>query len=221
MISCAWGNHYLYLNPFWEYELEGVENIDFNKTYVLIGNHSSYFDILVMYSLFRKFKFVSKETIFNIPLIGWNMYLNQYVKIRRGNLASIKEMMSVCKKWLSMGASVMMFPEGTRTEDGEILPFRSGGFNLSLELNVPVVPIVIYGTYEVFPKNRNELRMFQPIKARVLPPLMPEDYKGKPGKMRDDAFKLMNDTLHQLRSENQIGTTSGADQKLVETSQKD
>lgn len=215
MMSCVWGTQYLYVNPFWRFKVEGVENIDPDKTYIIIGNHSSYFDILVCYSLFRKFKFVSKETIFKIPLIGWNMYLNQYVKIRRGNLSSIKEMMATCKEWLKMGASVMMFPEGTRTETGELLPFRAGCFNLALELGVPIVPIVIYGTFEVFPKSRNELRMIQPIHARVLPPMMPADYEGKPGKMKDEAFKLMSETLHQLRAQHQIGTTAGAEEKLV------
>lgn len=217
MASCIWGTQYLYVNPFWQFKIEGCENIDPNKTYILIGNHSSYFDILVLYSTFRKFKFVSKETIFKIPLIGWNMYLNQYVMIRRGNLSSIKEMMAACKDWLKKGASVMMFPEGTRTQTGELLPFRAGCFNLSLDLDVPIVPVVIYGTYEVFPKGRNELRMFQPIHARVLPPMMPKDYEGKPGKMKDDAFKLMSATLAELRAKHRISTTAGAEEKLVGT----
>jgi len=217
MISCLWGAHYLYVNPFWHFRLEGRENIDPEKTYVIIANHSSYFDILVLYALFRKFKFVSKETIFKIPLIGWNMYLNQYVMIRRGNLSSIKEMMTVCKKWLNMGASVMMFPEGTRTETGEMIPFRAGSFNLALELEKPLVPIVIYGTFEVFPKNRNLIRTFQTIHAKVLPAIEPKDYTGKPGKMKDDVFKLMDETLHELRAQYAIGTTAGAAENLVGT----
>ncbi len=217
MISCVWGTQYLYVNPFWQYKIEGVENIDPDKTYILIANHSSYFDILVLYSTFRKFKFVSKETIFKIPLIGWNMYLNQYVRIKRGNLSSIKDMMAVCKQWLSKGASVMMFPEGTRTETGDMIPFRAGCFNLALDLNVPIIPVVIYGTYEVFPKGRNELRMFQPIHAKVLPPMMPNDYEGKPGKMKDDAAKMMSETLAQLRAQHRIGTTAGAEETLVGT----
>ncbi|MBA3859278.1 MAG: 1-acyl-sn-glycerol-3-phosphate acyltransferase [Cyanobacteria bacterium PR.3.49] len=214
-LSCVWGTHYMYVNPFWRYKVEGREHIDPDKTYVIIANHSSYFDILVLYSLFRNFKFVSKETIFKIPLIGWNMYLNQYVKIKRGNLSSIKEMMGTCRDWLKKGASVMMFPEGTRTEDGQLLPFRAGGFSLALELGLPVVPVVISGTYEVFPKGRNELRTFQPVHARVLPPLMPEDYAGKPGKMKDDAHKMMSETLAQLRAEDSRITADGAKEDLV------
>lgn len=217
MISCVWGWHYLPLNPFWQFKMEGREHIDPDKTYVIIGNHASYLDILVCYAIFRKFKFVSKEMVFNIPLIGWNMYLNQYVKIRRGNLSSIKEMMATCKEWLKMGASVLMFPEGTRTETGEILPFRAGSFNLALELNVPIVPIVIYGTFEVFPKKRGELRTFQPIHARILPPMMPKDYEGKPGKMKDEAHKLMSETLDELRAKYYIGTASDAKEELVGT----
>ncbi|MCC6978868.1 MAG: 1-acyl-sn-glycerol-3-phosphate acyltransferase [Candidatus Melainabacteria bacterium] len=214
-LSCVWGTHYLYVNPFWRYKIEGREHIDPDKTYVIVANHSSYIDILVLYSLFRNFKFVSKETIFKIPLIGWNMYLNEYVKIKRGNLSSIKEMMGACRDWLKKGASVMMFPEGTRTQNGELLPFRAGGFSLALELGLPIVPVAISGTFEVFPKGRNELRTFHPMRARVLPPLMPEDYAGKPGKMKEDAQKLISDALVQLRAENSIGTTAGAKEELV------
>jgi hypothetical protein len=82
---------------------------------------------------------------------------------------------------------------------------------------VPIVPLVIYGTFEVFPKNRNELRTFQPIHARILPPMMPEDYRGKPGKMKDDAYKLMTETLNEIRSQHYIGTTAGAAEPLVGT----
>lgn len=220
-ISCVWGWHYLYVNPFWKFQLDGRENIDPKKTYILIANHSSYFDILAMYALFRQFKFVSKETIFKIPLIGWNMYLNQYVKIKRGNLSSIKEMMATCKQWLKQGASVMMFPEGTRTENGDFLPFRAGCFNLALELGIEIVPIVIYGTYEVFPKNRNYLHIFQPIKVKVLPPLKPEDYTGKPGKMKSDAVTAMLAVHDDLRKKNAPAISSGEyPERLVETSNK-
>ena len=150
------------------------------------------------------------------------------IKIALGNLSdeqalfrdapnewSIKEMMGACRDWLKKGASVMMFPEGTRTQNGELLPFRAGGFSLALELGLPIVPVAISGTFEVFPKGRNELRTFHPMRARVLPPLMPEDYAGKPGKMKEDAQKLISDALVQLRAENSIGTTAGAKEELV------
>lgn len=220
-ISCFWGWHYFLVNPFWKFEVEGRENIDPNKTYILIANHASYFDILAMYGLFRQFKFVSKETIFRIPLIGWNMYLNQYVKIKRGNMSSIKEMMATCREWLKQGASVMMFPEGTRTENGDFLPFRNGSFTLSLELGIPVVPIVIYGTYEVFPKNRNSIHVFQPVKVKVLPPMDPKDYEGKPGKMKDDAVTAMLAVHDDLRKKNAVTIGSGEKaEQLVEISKK-
>ncbi|HEY9783858.1 MAG TPA: lysophospholipid acyltransferase family protein [Candidatus Obscuribacterales bacterium] len=212
--SCIWGYHYLFVNPGWGCTIEGREHIDPRKTYILIANHQSYFDILVLYGLMRPFKFVSKESVFKTPLIGWNMYYNQYVSIKRGNLASIKEMMSDCREWLKRGASIMMFPEGTRSEDGELQSFRSGSFNLSQECNIPVVPIVIDGTHEILPKHAKGLRAGQKVRVKILPPVDPALFPGAPGKMRDHVHNLMQETLREMRSKRGRAIKSEAPEKV-------
>lgn len=94
----------------------------------------------------------------------------------------------------------MMFPEGTRSEDGEIQPFRGGAFNMALDAKVPVVPIVLYGTYSILPRKKPfTIKWNQDVIVRVLPPVMPEEFEGKPGKMKDHVHKLMVDTLDDLR----------------------
>src|SRR5579885_411727 len=110
-----WSMTYIHCIPGWTIKYEGGDNLDPNKTCVVVANHNSYWDIFVLYGLYKPFKFVSKEEIFKIPFIGLNMYMNQYVKIRRGDLKSIKEMMATCKEWLRRGASIVLFPEGTRS----------------------------------------------------------------------------------------------------------
>ena len=198
--ACWWGFHYVQLNPFWKCTFEGRENIDPTKTYILVANHQSFADILILYGLSKPFKWVSKEEIFKVPCIGWNMYLNQYVKIKRGNISSIKEMMATCQNWLTRGASILMFPEGTRSKDGELQHFRDGSFRLACDNNLPVVPIVVTGTREILPKGKMVLTFESDIRVKVLPPVSPQDFVGQPTAMRDYVYKLMQATLSELRS---------------------
>lgn len=199
MYSCWWGYHYIAINPKWDCTFEGLENIDKNKTYVLVANHQSYWDIMVLYGLNRPYKWVSKEDIFKIPFIGWNMYFNQYVKIARGELKSIKKMMADCKNWLNQGASIMIFPEGTRSEDGELQEFRDGPFKMACDCNVEVVPIVINGTNKVLPKGSGNLDFNQKISVRVLPAVNPNDFEKKPRVLREHVKAQMATALRDLR----------------------
>ena len=196
--SCWWGFHYIKVNPFWKISFEGVEKIDPDKTYVMVSNHQSLWDIMVLYGLNRPYKWVSKESIYNIPFIGWNMLLNQYVKVARGDLKSIKEMMATCRKWLNQGASIMIFPEGTRSLDGEMLEFRDGPFKLASDCKVPVIPIVIDGTHGCLPKGTLMLNFVGDIKVRVLDPVNPEDFPSVK-KFRDYVREEMATKLDELR----------------------
>ena len=197
--SCSWAYHYLQVNPLWKVEYFGVEQIKPNKSYVIISNHQSLADILTIYGLHRQFKYVSKSDIGKVPFIGWNMKLNQYVFLERGDLKSIKEMMRKCKEWLTKGSSVMLFPEGTRSSDGRMQPFRDGAFKLALDCNVELVPMVIDGTFPILSKESKCLKFKQTIRAVVLPPINPEDFQGRPGAMRAHVFDLMAKTLADLR----------------------
>ena len=111
--SCLWGNHYARINPFWKLKYIGLENADPAKTYIYIANHQSFADIMILYGIFKPYKWVSKSSIAKIPFVGHNMYLNQYVLLERENLSSIKQMMKDCQNWLERGASILLFPEGT------------------------------------------------------------------------------------------------------------
>jgi 1-acyl-sn-glycerol-3-phosphate acyltransferase len=153
LYTCGWAYHYVRLLPFWRARFTGREHIRGGRTYVLVANHQSLGDILVLFGLFKHYKWVSKRVIFRVPFIGWNMVLNDYVGLLRGDAKSIERMMQECRKHLRNGSSVMMFPEGTRSVDGEIKSFKHGAFTLASELGVPVVPIVIDGTRDALPKH--------------------------------------------------------------------
>jgi 1-acyl-sn-glycerol-3-phosphate acyltransferase len=177
LYTCAWAYHYVRLLPLWMAEFNGVEHIRGDRTYVLVANHQSLGDILVLFGLFKHFKWVSKRAIFRVPFIGWNMWLNDYVALTRGDPASIEQMMQACRAHLRRGSSVMMFPEGTRSLDGEIKPFKHGAFTLACELGIEVVPVVVEGTRDALPKHglMLEHKWALPVHVRVLPPMRAED----------------------------------------------
>jgi 1-acyl-sn-glycerol-3-phosphate acyltransferase len=134
----------------------------------MVANHQSFLDILILFRLFRHFKWVSKAEMFRIPAIGWNMVLNRYVKLRRGSPESIARMMAACEAHLAEGSSVMIFPEGTRSEDGRLRSFKHGAFTLARSAEVPLLPIVVEGTAHALPKHGFVLRGRHAIRIRVL-----------------------------------------------------
>lgn len=202
--ACWWGKHYLDLNPFWKVEYEGVNQIDPKKTYVIVANHQSLVDILVLYGLYKPYKWVSKDEIFQVPFVGWNMMLNQYVRIKRGDLKSIKEMMQTCRGWLKRGASILMFPEGTRSPDSEIHDFRDGSFRLAADCGCQIVPVVVDGTHDILPKHGKSIKFRADIRAKVLPPINPQDFGNKSAAIRDHVQALMIKTLSEMRGQKKI-----------------
>ena len=124
--TCFWASLYTWLNPVWRVRVTGREKIRPDAAYVMIANHQSLLDVLVLFRLFVHYKWVSKLSNFRVPCIGWNMSLNGYVKLKRGDKASIIEMMADCDRLLGEQNSNMMFPEGTRTPTGRMRAFHPG-----------------------------------------------------------------------------------------------
>jgi 1-acyl-sn-glycerol-3-phosphate acyltransferase len=176
--TCFWASLYTWLNPLWPVTVRGRERIDPQTTYVMVANHQSLLDILVLFRLFRHFKWVSKIENFKVPLIGWNMRLNRYIPLKRGDRASVIEMLARCEETLRSGSSIMMFPEGTRSADGHLKAFKPGAFDLAIRLGLPILPVVVTGTADALPKHGFVLRGHQTIGIQVLEPIPPESYEG-------------------------------------------
>jgi 1-acyl-sn-glycerol-3-phosphate acyltransferase len=141
----------------------------------------------VLYGLFRPFKWVSKASIFRIPFIGWNMWLNDYVGLERGDRESIKRMMARSRAHLDAGSPLLIFPEGTRSPDGVLQPFKEGAFKLACEAGCPLVPVAISGTYRGLPKHGFMFRNRMEARVRVLAPLHPADHGNDPARLREAA----------------------------------
>jgi 1-acyl-sn-glycerol-3-phosphate acyltransferase len=174
--TCFWASLYTWLNPAWPVRIEGRERVRPGVTYVMVANHQSFLDILVLFRLFVHFKWVSKVEIFKVPLIGWNMSLNRYIRLKRGDRESIREMMAASEAALAGGNSIMMFPEGTRSEDGRLKPFKTGAFVLAKRLGVPLLPIVVRGTSRALPKRGFVLQGRHPIRIEVRDEIPPESF---------------------------------------------
>lgn len=148
--TCWWAQLYLRCLPGCRLEVEGREKLAPNTAYVLVANHQSAADIMALSALAVPFKWISKKSNFRIPFIGWNMYLNQYIKVEPGNPESVRKTMARCRGWLSRGVPVLWFPEGHRSYTGELRRFHRGAFRLATECGCAVVPIVVDGTLAVY-----------------------------------------------------------------------
>jgi 1-acyl-sn-glycerol-3-phosphate acyltransferase len=174
--TCFWASLYTWLNPAWPVSIEGRDRVHPGRPAVMVANHLSLVDILVLFRTFLHFKWVSKVENFRVPLIGWNMSLNGYIKIDRGDRASAAQMMKACARTLAQGSSVMMFPEGTRSPSGRMRPFKPGAFDLALRTQSPIQPILIRGSAQALPRRGFMLRGRHPIHVTVLDPIPPESF---------------------------------------------
>jgi 1-acyl-sn-glycerol-3-phosphate acyltransferase len=145
---------------------------------------------------------VSKAEIFKVPVIGWNMVLNRYIKLVRGDKKSIAQMMDECEMHLKEGSSVYIFPEGSRSPDGHLKQFKLGAFLLAKKLNLPIMPIIIEGTRFALPKHSIDYHGKHPIILRVLDEITPDKFKNMSvEELIDYTWNYMNAELKKLRIE--------------------
>lgn len=178
LFTCFWASLYTWFNPLWSVEVSGRERLSRSETYVIVANHLSLLDILLMFRLFTHFTWVSKAENFRVPLIGWNMRLNGYIPLKRGDRESVRAMLAACERELRDGTSVMMFPEGTRSRTGELQPFKTGAFELALSTQRPLLPVLVEGTGDALPKRGFVLRGKHRIRLTVLDPIPVASYAG-------------------------------------------
>src|SRR3954468_13344351 len=163
------------LNPFWRFRYTGTMPDDLRRPYVVVSNHESFADILLISHLPWEMKWLSKAELFRIPIMGWMMWLVGDVPVKRGFGPSAVEAMERCREALSHRVSVMIFPEGTRSRTAELLPFKDGAFRLAIEAGVPILPLAVSGTRNALPKHDwrfrrsvAEVRVLEPIETAGL-----------------------------------------------------
>ena len=200
MYTCAWGQFYIAANPLWSIRVSGREKIPKRKGAVIVANHASIIDILVLFGLYRQFKWVSKASNFKLPIIGWLMRLNRYVYLVRGDRASVIAMMNRCRDLIAHKIPVLIFPEGTRSATRGLQGFKDGAFTLAMESSAPIIPVVVHGTGEALPKHGVILRERMNAAVEVLDPIDPKAF-GSVDELREATHAAMSAALGSDGSE--------------------
>jgi 1-acyl-sn-glycerol-3-phosphate acyltransferase len=155
-VAVIWGKSIMGSTPVWRLHVNGHENIEKGKNYVIIANHQSMLDILVALAglpLSLHFKFMAKKELFKIPFMGWHMSAASYIPIDRSSAHSGRDALLRARDWLEKKVSVLFFPEGTRSLDGEMKKYKVGAFKAAQDSGVEILPVIMDGTGEALPKN--------------------------------------------------------------------
>ena len=168
-VACIWGQLVFFGFPVWKLHIEGQEYLPKdNNNYVIVANHLSAGDIFTIFCTKAQFRWIAKAEAFKLPLIGPAMRWAGYVPVIRGNKSSHELAMKTSRDWLDKGLSMLFFPEGTRSKNGQLGVFKSGAFRLAEESQKPILPIALSGTYHM-------LRKFWPqpskIGIHIFPPM--------------------------------------------------
>jgi len=158
------------LNPLWRFRTVGVKILDPRRPYVAVANHESFADIFLISHLPWEMKWLSKDAIFRIPLMGWMMRMAGDIAVSRGDVRSRMQALEECRDRLMKHVSVMIMPEGTRSSSGQLGPFRDGAFRLAVETGCPILPIAVAGTRDAIAKGSWVMNRARAV-ARVLPPV--------------------------------------------------
>ena len=189
------------LNPWWRFHTTGLHIADPRRPYVAVANHESYADIFLLCYLPWEMKWLAKQTIFNIPVMGWMMRMAGDVPVVRGDKSSAVGALEACRDRLAKNVSIMIFPEGTRSPDDELLQFKGGAFSLAVECQVPVLPIAIAGTRTAMAKHSFQVnrataacRVLEPIETKGMGP------RDVPA-LRNRVRTLIDEARRELRAE--------------------
>lgn len=187
--------------PFWRIRVEGLEHAERGKAYVIVLNHQAMTDIPALYYVPLNFRWVSKREVFRIPFFGQFLRLHGDICIDRGHASeAMEQLLRDGKLWISRGASVAVFPEGTRSKDGEIHRFKAGAFELARKAGVDILPVVLDGTTTLVKKNRL-FNWRNTIRVKVLEPVPAERVAVTETKaLMTEVHDRMAEVLAELRN---------------------
>ncbi len=200
----------VHLNPRWHFEIRGTPPANPRHPYVVIANHESFADIVLLSLLPWEMKWLSKVSIMRVPFFGWIMWAARDIPVHRGMAASARAAIAECSRRLKGHMSIMIFPEGTRSPTRDLLPFKDGAFRLAIDHQVPILPIAIYGTRQAIAKHDWRIGATHAV-ARILEPiptegLVPKDLQGFKRRVQEIVDAARSELRAELEGED---ATSG------------
>ena len=206
LLGFAWGRA-LAKTAGIKVEVEGEEHLHRDGPVILVSNHQSMFDIIVLYSaLDLQFRWMAKASIFKIPIFGWAMASAGYIPVERGDKRkALKSLFDAAEK-IREGASVIVFPEATRgPANGVMLPFKKGGFILAKKAGVVIQPMTIWGANRIIPKqDQYKIQRVFPGKVKLVihPPIKPEEFEdNSPEELSVRLRGVLEEPMARLRKE--------------------
>jgi len=186
------------LNPLWTFRVAGAMPTDPRNPYVVVSNHESFVDILLISHLPWEMKWLSKKEMFRIPVGGWLMRMARDIELDRGDRTSADAALATCRDRLDDHVSVMIFPEGTRSTSGDLLPFKDGAFRLAIDAGVPILPLAVHGTVTAMRKHdwrqgrsTAEVHVLEPVATDGLGPDDVDELKATVRRRIIDELRLM------------------------------
>jgi 1-acyl-sn-glycerol-3-phosphate acyltransferase len=192
-LARLWARMYLAVAGI-KVRVEGLDGI-MSPPYVFICNHQSALDIYALLAwLPVSFKWIAKRQLFAIPVIGWTMRKAGYISIDRENAREALRAIEEASRRIREGTNIIIFPEGTRSADGKLLPFKKGGFTLALRAMVPIVPVGIHGSSTLQPKGSSLPRKKGVIYIEIGDPMVLE------GLDRSQKTRVMDDVRANIEA---------------------
>lgn len=182
-------------------EISGREHLDPAQSYIVVSNHQSIADIPVITHLRLETKWVAKAELFPLPFVGWMLRMAGEIPVDRSDSRKRAKALMQCVRYLRHRCSIVFFPEGTRSRDGEVLPFNEGPFQLALREQIPVLPLVVCGSGAALPRNSWLFGETRDVYLRVLEPVQVEGRNVKESAaLRDEVRQSIVDELARLRN---------------------
>ena len=191
LVARLWGKIQLRITGT-RIRIQGLEHIEPEKSYILVSNHQSTFDIFALLGYLPiQFRWTAKAELFRIPFMGWAMSRIGYIPIERDSPKKAYRSMLRAAEVVRNGVSVIIFPEGTRSPDGNLQPFKKGVFLLALKSRAPILPITIQGTSKIMRKGDWRIYPGQ-VRIQIDPPI---ETAGTPAEKEEELSQRVRSTL--------------------------
>ena len=170
-VARAWAKAFLWLYNI-QVRVEGLEKVDPNDHYVFVSNHASYTDVpIVIAAIPAQIRLILKKELTRIPIWGWALLTSPFLIVDRSNASKARETLAKAAETIKAGASVLLFPEGTRTHDGKLQEFKRGAFKLAFDSQTTILPIALDGTFEALPRTEKLPRVGSQVVLRIGEPI--------------------------------------------------